>query len=62
MPAHDDEYAYNGNRQGCAETVHDFMVEADVEVVAGRGVLEIALNDGGMEAEVQLAVGGWRIN
>ena len=52
-----DEYAYNGNHQGCAEPVHDFMVEADVEIVAGRGEFKMALTDGGIEAEVQITVG-----
>jgi signal peptidase I len=53
-----DEYAYNGrNRAAAAEPVHDFMAEADVEVVAGKGTVGFALTDGGTEVETCLAVG-----
>jgi signal peptidase I len=50
-----DEYAYNGANR--AEPVRDFMVEAEVEVVQGRGALCFGLRDGGVAAEVALAVG-----
>ncbi len=55
-----DEYAYNGGSQSVAEAVHDFMVDADVEIMAGQGILAFALNDGGVEVEVALAVGATR--
>lgn len=52
-----NEYAYNARHQRDVESVHDFMVEADVEVVEGKGTLRVALADGGMEVETELAVG-----
>ncbi len=52
-----DEHAYNGPTRGSAETVHDFMVEADVEVVAGTGTFAVTLMDGALEADVAIRTG-----
>ena len=43
--------------QMAAPAVHDFMAEADVEIVEGQGTLGFALSDGGVEAEIELGVG-----
>ncbi len=49
-----DEYAYNaGLHRGC-EAVHDFLIETDVEVVAGAGTLALRLCDGQDWVEVTL--------
>jgi signal peptidase I len=52
-----DEYAYNGTNPRAVEAVHDFSVEADIEVAEGRGTLSFALTDGGLDVEVEISVG-----
>jgi signal peptidase I len=52
-----DEYAYNAGFPRSAEAVHDFMVDADVQIMAGHGTFAIGLNDGELTAEVELGVG-----
>jgi signal peptidase I len=51
-----DEYAYNGGLHAGREDVHDFLVEADVEVETGQGTLAVALCDGHDWVEVALPV------
>jgi signal peptidase I len=55
-----DEYAYNGGSPAPVEAVHDFMVDAEVEIMAGQGTLAFSLNDGGVQVEVELGVGATR--
>lgn len=52
-----DEYAYNASRRGGTEPVHDFLMEADVEVQAGNGSLAVRLCDGQDWVEVTLPAG-----
>ena len=52
-----DELAYNAGTQHGAQAVHDFMVDAEVDIVAGTGILTVALDDGGLEVEAALPVG-----
>ncbi len=52
-----DELAYNAGTQHGAQAVHDFMVDAEVDIVAGTGILTVALDDGGLEVESALPVG-----
>jgi signal peptidase I len=49
-----DEYAYNAGLHGGSEAVHDFLVEADVELRAGSGSLALRLCDG--ESWVEVAI------
>jgi signal peptidase I len=53
-----DEYGYNGGDPGPAEAVHDFMLECDVEVVEGQGMLLFGLTDGRDHVFAELAVTG----
>src|SRR5262249_44766900 len=53
-----DEYPYNGSdgtRRG--ETVHDFLLECDVEVAQGQGALAFAVTDGLEWITAEVAVG-----
>jgi len=52
-----DEYAYNGGLLAGSEPVHDFLIEADVEALAGQGTLALRLCDGQDWVEVTLPVG-----
>jgi signal peptidase I len=52
-----DEYAYNGGLHAGSEPVHDFLIEADVEVDAGQGTLALRLCDGQDWVEVVLPAG-----
>jgi signal peptidase I len=52
-----DEYPYNAGRCPAGEPVHDFLVEADVDVQAGDGSLALRLCDGQDWVEVQLPAG-----
>jgi len=52
-----DEYAYNGGLLAGSEPVHDFLIEADVEALAGQGTLALRLCDGQDWVEVALPVG-----
>jgi signal peptidase I len=52
-----DEYAYNGGLLAGSAPVHDFLVEADVEAIAGHGTLALRLGDGQDWVEVTLPVG-----
>jgi signal peptidase I len=49
-----DEYAYNAGRHGGGDLVHDFLVEADVERLAGMGTFALRLCDGQDWVEVTL--------
>jgi signal peptidase I len=51
-----DEYAYNGGLHPGREPVHDFLLEADVEVQAGAGTLTLRLCDGSDWVGVALPV------
>jgi signal peptidase I len=53
-----DEYAYNAGRCRAGEPVHDFLIEADVEVQAGRGTVALRLCDGQDWVEVTLPAAG----
>jgi signal peptidase I len=53
-----DEYTYNGgdnNRR--AVPVHDFMLEADVEIAQGSGIVAFGVTDGDEWITAELAVG-----
>jgi hypothetical protein len=52
-----DEYAYNGGLLAASEPVHDFLIEADVETLAGQGTLALRLCDGQDWVEATLPVG-----
>jgi signal peptidase I len=52
-----DEYAYNGGLVAGSEAVHDFLIEADVELLAGQGTFMLRLCDGEDWVEVALPVG-----
>lgn len=52
-----DEYAYNGGVHADSECVHDFLIEAQIEVAAGVGAVSLRLCDGGDWVEVLLPVG-----
>jgi signal peptidase I len=62
-----DEYAYNGGLHRGEESVHDFMLECDVEILKGRGNVSLAITDGhdallaeipaGTEGKVRLSRG-----
>jgi len=52
-----DEYAYNAGDPAPAEMVHDFMLECDVEVARGEGIVLVALNDGHDQVVAELAIG-----
>jgi signal peptidase I len=52
-----DEYAYNAGEHADSECVHDFLVEADVQLSAGEGTLAFRLCDGHDWVEVRLPVG-----
>jgi signal peptidase I len=52
-----DEYAYNGGLLPGSEPVHDFLIEADVEALAGQGSLALRLCDGQDWVEAMLPVG-----
>jgi signal peptidase I len=56
-PPFHDEYAYNGGLLAGSEPVHDFLIEADVEALAGQGTLALRLCDGQDLVEVTLPVG-----
>ena len=51
-----DEHAYNGAVHDESECVHDFMIETDIEVVAGQGSLALRLCDGHSWVEILLPV------
>jgi signal peptidase I len=51
-----DECSYNGGTPAGSETVHDFLLSCDVEVVQGTGGLVFALNDGQDEVFTELPV------
>jgi signal peptidase I len=53
-----DEYAYNGGDPAPAQAVHDFMLECDVDIVAGHGVVLLGLTDGRDHVLAELAVRG----
>jgi len=50
-----DEYAYNGGDPAPAETVHDFMLECDLEVSRGEGTVLLGLYDGRDQVLAELA-------
>ncbi len=52
-----DEYAYNGGVHADSTNVHDFLIETEVEAVAGQGSLTLMLCDGCDQVEVRLPVG-----
>ncbi len=52
-----DEYAYNAGLHPGSVPVHDFLIEADVEVRRGSGTLALRLCDGHDWVEVSLPVG-----
>jgi signal peptidase I len=52
-----DEYAYNGGLLPNSAPVHDFLIEADVEAIAGQGTLALRLCDGQDWVELTLPVG-----
>jgi len=48
-----DTYAYNGlNHGGAGESVHDFQIACEIEVLGGHGELAFRLNDGTKEEVV----------
>ncbi len=51
-----DEYSYNGGLHAGAEHVHDFLVEMEIEPLAGEGAFTVRLGDGHdlVEAEFPL--------
>jgi signal peptidase I len=49
-----DEYAYNAGLHGGTALVHDFLFEADVEVLGGTGTLSLRLCDGHDWVETRL--------
>jgi signal peptidase I len=51
-----DEYAYNGGLVGGNEMVHDFSIDADVDVLGGAGTLKLRLCDGRDWVEAALPV------
>lgn len=52
------EYSYNGGSPGQAvEPVYDFMVECDLEVLAGDGWVKLGLCDGAEDLTAELPVG-----
>ena len=55
-----DEYSYNGGLHADSECVHDFLIETEIEVSAGRGSLALRLCDGHDWVEVVLPVGASR--
>ncbi|HWY88450.1 MAG TPA: S26 family signal peptidase, partial [Gemmataceae bacterium] len=55
-----DEYGYNGDKTTPAEPVHDFMLDAEMDVVEGRGSVVFSLTDGEVEAEAEIAIGETR--
>lgn len=52
-----NEYGYNAGTHVAPEPVHDFVAEADVEVVEGSGRFSIALTDGGTQVAIELETG-----
>ncbi|MSQ96247.1 MAG: hypothetical protein EXR98_17075 [Gemmataceae bacterium] len=52
-----DEYAYNGGLHADSECVHDFSIETEIEISAGRGSLSLRLCDGQGWVEVLIPVG-----
>lgn len=58
VSAVNDEYCYNGGEPGQpAETVHDFLIECDLEVLGGDGAVAFRVTDGQEELIVELPVG-----
>lgn len=55
-----DEYGYNGGEYAASSTVHDFMLECDVEIVSGEGWAVFSITDGLEEMVVELPVGSPR--
>jgi signal peptidase I len=52
-----DEYAYNGGDPPSEDTVHDFMVECDMEVERGTGQIGLSITDGQDGLMVEIPVG-----
>ncbi len=53
-----DTLAYNGGvRRGTPQPIHDFILDCDVEVLAGAGLFGIRLSDGSESMRVDLPVG-----
>lgn len=52
-----DEYAYNSGAHAGLEPVHDFLLEANIEVLGGTGTLALRLCDGQDWVEVEVPVG-----
>jgi signal peptidase I len=52
-----DEYAYNAGVHPGSEPVHDFLIEADVELLAGQGTFALRLCDGQDWVEVSIPSG-----
>src|SRR5262249_4448731 len=57
-----DEYGYNGGDPAGTNPVHDFMVEFDVEIVAGQGTFWVGLTDGSDHVIAELPVAGTASN
>ncbi len=51
-----DDLGYNGTR-GAPKPVHDFILECEVEIVAGAGILSFRLGEGSDAVRLDLAVG-----
>ncbi len=52
-----DDQAYNGSR-GVPKPVHDFILDCEIEVVAGLGMLSFRLGDGSDTVRLDLAIDG----
>jgi signal peptidase I len=52
-----DEYAYNGGDPGAQATVHDFMLECDLQVARGSGWVLFGISDGQDRLIAELPVG-----
>lgn len=52
-----DENGYNGSTKPAAVTVHDFMLECDVEVIRGEGWVALGITDGADDMTAELPVG-----
>ena len=51
-----DDLGYNGSR-GVPKPVHDFILECEIEVLAGSGAVSFRLGDGSTSIRLDLAVG-----
>ncbi len=56
-----DEYAYNAGLHADSECVHDFMIETELQPLAGRGSVVLRLCDGQDWVEVHLPIGSGRV-